>query len=432
MWRIATAGFLIAVACSAKESKPGSGSAPAPITSPGDAMVSDEVDLGKAIVRLRSRDPRDEDFADLAPLRAVLANARIVQLGEQTHGDGASFEAKVRLVKFLHRELGFSVIAFESGFYDCAKAWERILAGDNARSAARSAIFPLWSASAQVQPLWDYLGSQAKTAQPLELAGFDSQFTGAYSTRDLVPELGKLIGDPAAAEPLRALIDYEGKTSAAQREDQRAAIERVSRKLPTQAVFWKQLLRSMLRQAEDDWAAEDGGLAAALSAASNNARDRQMAENLLWLAAEKYPGKKIIVWGATAHVMRNASTLEEDGLLGRSKPFAELVPMGHHVSEKLGDAVYTIGFLAYEGTWKWATNDALGATIPPAPAGSFEALLARTGVENAFLDLKGNQARLRKPRVARPCGYSEMMGDWTQVVDGFVFTKTMTPSEPAP
>ncbi len=52
----------------------------------------------------------DDDFSDLAPLAAAIGDARIVQLGETTHGDGAAFLAKVRLVKFLHQHHGFDVL----------------------------------------------------------------------------------------------------------------------------------------------------------------------------------------------------------------------------------------------------------------------------------------------------------------------------------
>src|SRR6476646_1280732 len=75
--------------------------------------------LKEHAVGLRSIDPADEDFADLEPLRKVIGDARIVQLGEQSHGDGATFHAKARLIKFLHQKMGFDVLAFESGLYDC-------------------------------------------------------------------------------------------------------------------------------------------------------------------------------------------------------------------------------------------------------------------------------------------------------------------------
>ncbi|HEX5720591.1 MAG TPA: hydrolase, partial [Thermoanaerobaculia bacterium] len=69
-------------------------------------------------VAVRSVDPADEDFSDLMPLVQVLGKARVVQLGEATHGDGATFLAKGRLIRFLHQVMGFDVLAWESGIFD--------------------------------------------------------------------------------------------------------------------------------------------------------------------------------------------------------------------------------------------------------------------------------------------------------------------------
>ena len=59
--------------------------------------------LNQNAIPLRSIDPNDKDFSDLEPLVKAIGNARIVQLGEQTHGDGATFLAKTRLIKFLQK-----------------------------------------------------------------------------------------------------------------------------------------------------------------------------------------------------------------------------------------------------------------------------------------------------------------------------------------
>jgi hypothetical protein len=73
--------------------------------------------LKKHAIPVRSIDAEDGNSADLEPLREVIGNRRIVMLGESTHGDGATFAAKIRLIKFLHERMGFDVLAFESGFY---------------------------------------------------------------------------------------------------------------------------------------------------------------------------------------------------------------------------------------------------------------------------------------------------------------------------
>src|SRR4028119_791157 len=114
--------------------------------------------LKEHAISIRSVQPSDEDFSDLQPLRNVFGDAQVVLLGEQTHGDGTTFLAKTRLIKFLHQQMGFDVLAFESGLYDCQKAWEYLLSGENAVTAVRRGVYGLWTQSEQFQPLIDYLG----------------------------------------------------------------------------------------------------------------------------------------------------------------------------------------------------------------------------------------------------------------------------------
>lgn len=61
-----------------------------------------------------TEDPASNDFTDLRPLAAKLGEARIVALGEPTHGTREAFQTKARLIEYLVAELGFSVFAMET------------------------------------------------------------------------------------------------------------------------------------------------------------------------------------------------------------------------------------------------------------------------------------------------------------------------------
>src|SRR2546430_1406283 len=109
-------------------------------------------------VKLHSVDPADVDFADLKPLRTTLKGVRVVLLGEQDHGDGTTLLAKTRLIRFLHEQMGFDVLAFESGFYDCPKAWELLTNGEEPRKAVPKGVFGVLTLTREFQPMIDYLG----------------------------------------------------------------------------------------------------------------------------------------------------------------------------------------------------------------------------------------------------------------------------------
>ena len=414
--------------------------------------------LKEHAIALRSIDPSDEDFSDLEPLKKTIGTARIVQLGEQSHGDGATFHAKARLIKFLHQEMGFDVLAMESGLYDCRKAWQALKGGKEPYAAVTQGVFGIWTGSEQFQPVIDYLGKTAKSERPLELCGFDCQFT-AEASQTLLPDdlqsvvdrLGSGVIDEETRaglrEEMQAMAGFQTATDDASNARRmqllktfRRALDaaQASPQLPAEELaFWRQYSASLEAAAEQKRLAVPRDFASAKK--SGSVRDAQMARNLIWLAKEAYPERKIIVWAASFHLMRNADTVRaamgDIGTNGEGPRdqvadlYREVVTMGDGVWKALRAETYTLAFLAAEG--EIGRPGMVPQKLRALERGSLEDLLVAAECRNVIVDFRGmndSGAWLKQPLVAAPLGYIRMTSDWTNVFDGVVFTRTMYPS----
>ncbi|HYR11809.1 MAG TPA: erythromycin esterase family protein [Longimicrobium sp.] len=395
---------------------------------------------------IRSLSVADRDFSDLQPLKAAIGDARVVMLGEQSHGDGATFLAKARLIAFLHQEMGFDVLAWESGLWDVGQVWRQVQAGAQVLPASKRGIFSIWMGSEQVLPTFDYVASTVGTARPLELAGFDNQFTGSLArdsmailTERFARSIGSTVPDdaewPAARETLRQLasnLHYATKPTAAEQARLLRLLSALAQDVAArpatdrEALFWTQVLEGVQTHARAIWAE----LPNQSTPEAANARDTQMGRNLVWLANTYYPGRKIIAWAASSHIGRDMGQLRaQDGQQYYQNVWT--VHMGGEAYSVLGAQMYAIGFTA--GTGSFGRYSMAPTTLQPPLAASLEAYLTQAGKTNAFVNFRNPAAggEWLRDMWTRPFGYAYMRGDWTRVFDGMIYTAEMTPSTPA-
>ena len=114
-------------------------------------------------------------------LLAAIGDARIVMLGEPSHGAGTAFAAKSRLVQLLHQRLGFDVLVWESGIIDLERTEAGLRRSLDPVEAAQRGILTIWSASAECRPLFAYAKKSWNGPRPLTMAGFDMQLTAPGS-----------------------------------------------------------------------------------------------------------------------------------------------------------------------------------------------------------------------------------------------------------
>src|SRR6267143_5826196 len=60
-------------------------------------------------------------FADMEPLTKIVGNARIVALGEATHGTREFFQLKHRMVEFLANQMGFTIFSIEANMPEACR-----------------------------------------------------------------------------------------------------------------------------------------------------------------------------------------------------------------------------------------------------------------------------------------------------------------------
>lgn len=79
-------------------------------------------------VRLKTPEA-GQGFTDMKPLKKIIGNARIVSLGEATHGTREFFQLKHRMLEFLASEMGFTIFSIEANMPEAYRLNDYVLNG---------------------------------------------------------------------------------------------------------------------------------------------------------------------------------------------------------------------------------------------------------------------------------------------------------------
>ncbi|MEV4474958.1 erythromycin esterase family protein [Nonomuraea sp. NPDC049504] len=299
---------------------------------------------------------------DRAPLTDAAA-ARVVGIGEATHGNQEFVQVRKQIIQKLVREHGFRTVALEADFGGTAAAADYVMGGrGSAEDAATALGFDIYR-TRETADLLKWLHDHNETAadrDKVHLYGFDMQRYD-HNKQRLLSYLADV--DPAQVKPVRTaladLTDANRQTLSGERLTTAAqAAEQVVTQLKTKQQTYERADSQGGRQAQERAGSEAGrraydraGSADAFALALHHAetiqrsaqlqtsgndyarkRDAWMAANIAWITdREAAQGrKKVIVAGHDGHIDKSGAAFS-------------FPSMGPRLAETYGDDYFAIG-----------------------------------------------------------------------------------------
>jgi erythromycin esterase-like protein len=423
-WRALLAG-LLALAATASPAADGSRRAPRASTQDADAP------LVRALAA--AAHPVAGAANDYDGLLAAIGDARIVLLGEDTHGTHEHYVERARITERLVRERGFAALVIEGDGVPAAIA-SRALETPGSDFRIEHALaafdrFPLWmwrndefvallarlrainlergGEGARVMlagmDLYDLARPAALVVDHLE--GVDMRLADAARERyacfaaiDWDPQrYGEILersGDGCASGVEETLAVLARLPAPAAEEEPGASTRFAALQAARALVAAEAYFRALAANDGDrSWNVRDAHMAASVTL---------LLSELDRLAAERWrPPARVVVWAHNAHVGDARATAR--GATGGWT-------LGQLLRERFPGSVFSVGFTTATGTvyaaTEWGEPGTVKKLAPPL-TGSHAALLARTGVGSfyvVFAEAPLVARALREPRPQRGIG----------------------------
>lgn len=337
-------------------------------------------------------------FADLQPLKEIIADARVVGLGETSHGTREIFRMKHRLLEFLVIEMGFTVFVMESYWPDGLAVNDYVLYGKGDPARLMAGMYVVWD-TREVLALIEWMRAYNANPAHREKVKFygadiqDSRMGAEYVTRYMEKVDPDLLKPEQAGQVLSILRDrlaygiifrYSQQECMALKNQMNEFLLHFDREKGTYVQKssereWREV-RHLVRFLQQYVSYAVAGVTSDYD--SIDIRDRAMAENIRWILDNEPAGTRVVYWAHNYHIAM------------AQYPAFPANPMGMYLQQVLGRDYISIGFEFNRGTFQ--SRDSTPAQTPflmrsftlDSIPGSFGAALARTGIPMFLLDLR--------------------------------------------
>ena len=348
-------------------------------------------------------------------------DARVVLLGEASHGTSEFYRARAAISRQLIERHGFNIVAVEGDWPDAATL-DRYVRHRPPREGELRAFerFPTWMwRNVEVDTFIRWLRAHNESRGYERMAGFYGLdlYNMSASMRAVVdflededPELARLATrrygclDPWAENPAaygrRSLIEGYARCEVGVIQMLKDLLQRQVDCFAEECDEWLDAAANarLVKDAEAYYRVMYYG-----SAESWNLRDTHMFDTLNMILDAKGPSSKAIVWAHNSHIGNAAFTD-----MGRER---DEINIGQLVKEKFGRDARLIGFGTHSGTVAaaddWDEPMKIKRVRPSLPD-SHERMSHESGIERFLLDLRDMDGEIRdalmEPRLERFIG----------------------------
>lgn len=361
------------------------------------------------------------DSAELEPLLRRIGDARVVLLGEATHGSSEFYRMRERISRELIERKAFSFIAIEGDWPDAARIDHYVRHAETPPSEWTAfARFPTWMwRNQEVRDFVDWLrarNADVEAGKRVAFHGLDlySLFNSIRSVLNYLDDV-----DPQTARVARqrygCLTPWQSDPATYGHAALSGNYQTCEREVVSMLTDLMQKRRAYAEHDGERFldAVQNARLVANAeryyrimyygSRASWNLRDSHMFETLKTLLNFHGPESKAIVWAHNSHIGDSSAT--EMASRGEYN-------IGHLCRQEFGNAAYSIGFGTDHGTVA-AASDWDGPmevkVVRPAVPESYERLCHEAGAPRFLLRLRNPIPKelaesLLKPRLERAIG----------------------------
>lgn len=335
-------------------------------------------------------------FDDLQPLNEMVGDARIVSLGEPTHGNREVFQLKHRMIEYLVEEMGFNIFTLESPFAETYDINRYVVDGIGDPEKALAGIYFWTWDTEEVLDLIKWMrayNSDPNHENKVKFYGFDVQDPERAARvmldylKKVDPELWRSIKSELAileiqfSEPIglgrrpyipqesdeASLLEIKGVMNAFQQNKQHYISSTSEREW-----LWA---KHHARQVEI-W----------IEACTNDGenyseiRDQGQAENIKWVLDQEGTSSKAIVWAHNCHVSNAA-------------PMGGINMHGYYLRKMYGEQLKIFGLFFNQGGFKaidanMPSKGMYNFSVDQAPPGTLEHALSSAQHSLAVLDMQ--------------------------------------------